>query len=987
MNGEYDHNEIEPKWQKKWEEENRYETPENPDPVDAEYVLGMFPYPSGSGLHVGHVESFTGTDVYARFQRMQGKDVLFPMGWDAFGLPAENYAIKTGTHPRERTQETIPTFKDQLNSLGLSYDWDREINTSAPEYYQWTQWLFTTLFNQGLAEKKPDTVNWCPSCQTVLANAQVIDDLCERCDTKVVEREMDQWFFNITEYADELIDDLDDLDWPESTKELQRNWIGRQEGARFRFPIHDGVERRFVILHGYKSGPDKHFHPWLKEKLEALGNKVIIPELPNPDNPDINEQVRYVQDNVELTEDTRLVGHSLGTVVAMKVLEELDHNVSATWLIAPYVDTDFADGKKRGYEDTTSWDFDAEAIQENAGQLINLRPKDDTSISDEQYERAQATLGGTWTTISTNKPHAKGEKEPTLMTGLGNFVHVFTTRPDTLFGAAYVAVAPNETWIENLIEFPELGLENRQVVKEYVENVKDKTQEERKSAESKSGVKLDGITAEHPSTGEKLPVYVADYVLADYGTGKVMGVPAHDERDFQFARAHDLPVRKVLRPTDQADEETHDGVYTGQGELINSGEFDGLQSQEAAEKIIDQFGQKKTTYKLQDWSIGRQRFWGAPIPIVYDPDGNPHLVPDEHLPWELPQDVDFEPTGEPPLAKSDELQKRTEEIFGEGWTPETETMDTFVDSSWYFLRYPDAGNEDRFASQEALEDWCPVDMYIGGAEHAVLHLLYARFVTKALADAGKLDFREPFTSLRHQGMVLAEDGTKMSKSKGNVVNPNEVVDQVGADTLRMYELFAGPFSESFDWDTDAIAGPRRFIERVWRLVHGHGPDLASPDRPPADDTLMHQTVRSVTNDITHFRFNTAISSLMEARNDLKDRESVRSDTLSVFLRLLAPFAPHVTEELWHRHGGNRSIHTQDWPQFSAAAAKEQTVDIAVQVDGTVRGEVTVDKNVDESDVIAQAKEVENVRRWLKDTDVKRQIYVPNELVNFVTEND
>jgi leucyl-tRNA synthetase len=981
---EYDPERIENKWQEKWEQENLYETPDNPDSANAMYVLGMFPYPSGSGLHVGHVESFAGTDVYARFQRMQGNDVLFPMGWDAFGLPAENYAIKTGTHPRERTEETIPVFKNQLESLGLSYDWGREINTSEPEYYKWTQWLFTTLFEDGLAEKKPDTVNWCPSCQTVLANAQVIDDLCERCDTEVVEKEMDQWFFKIREYADELIDDLDDLDWPESTKELQRNWIGRQDGAVFNFPVHDDTKRRYVILHGYKSGPDKHFHPWLKKKLESLGNEVVIPELPNPDDPDISEQVRYVRQNVELTEDTILVGHSLGTIVAMKVLENLDHHVRSTYLVAPYVDTDFADGKKRGYEDTTEWGFNTETIQKNAGQLINLRPQEDTSISDDQYERAKDELGGTWTEIDVNKPHAKGEKEPALLSHVGNQLAVFTTRPDTLFGVTYLAVAPESTWVENLIEHPDLGLKNRKAVKEYVQKAKEKTNQERQEAEDKTGVKLEGITVEHSATGENLPVYVADYVLPDYGTGKIMAVPAHDERDFQFAKRQDLPIQSVVKPNEEGKSDQKE-VYTGRGKLINSDEFSGLESDQAADNITTEYGQAETTYQLRDWSIGRQRFWGAPIPIVYDPDGNPHPVPDEHLPWELPDDVAFEPTGEPPLAKSEELQQRTEEIFGEGWTPETETMDTFVDSSWYFLRYPDPQNDQEFAGREALDTWCPVDMYIGGAEHAVLHLLYARFITKALADAGAVDFREPFASLRHQGMVLAEDGTKMSKSKGNVVNPNEVVDQVGADTLRMYELFAGPFSESFDWDTDAIAGPRRFIERVWRLFADHAPALEAVDQPSADDTLMHQTVRDVTEDIADFKFNTAISALMEARNDLSDRDSVSAQTLSVFVRLLAPFAPHATEELWELYGGSDSVHKQDWPTFAVEAAEEDTVDIAVQIDGTVRGEMTIDKNTNEAEVVAKAKRLDNVQKYLQDITITRHIYVPEQLINFVSE--
>jgi leucyl-tRNA synthetase len=429
----------------------------------------------------------------------------------------------------------------------------------------------------------------------------------------------------------------------------------------------------------------------------------------------------------------------------------------------------------------------------------------------------------------------------------------------------------------------------------------------------------------------------------------------------------------------------NDSPSTDKGIVVDADDFSGLTSDKAADKITEEFGEKETTYNLQDWSIGRQRFWGTPIPIVYDPQGDPHPVPDKHLPWKLPEDVDFEPTGEPPLTKSEELFERTEEIFGEGWRPETETMDTFVDSSWYFLRYPDPHNDKEIAGREALQAWCPVDMYVGGAEHAVLHLLYARFITKALADAGEIDFREPFSSLRHQGMVLAEDGTKMSKSKGNVVNPNDVVDRLGADTLRMYELFAGPFSESFDWDTDSIAGPRRFIERVWRLVHEHEPELRPVHEPPESATYMHQTVKKVTDDIAEFKFNTAISALMEARNTIRDKDNVTDDSLSVFLRMLAPFAPHATEELWSKFGPGGSVHKQDWPEFSPQAVKAESIAMAVQVDGTLRGQITVDKNAEKADIIKQAKADDNVANNLENKTVTRTIFVSGELVNFVTE--
>lgn len=820
---DYNHKEIEEKWQQRWAKDDLYKIPGNP--VDGEYVLDMFPYPSGSGLHVGHVEGYTGTDVYARFRRMQGKDVLHPMGWDAFGLPAENYAVKTGTPPAESIAAAITTFKEQIDQLGLSYDWTREINTSDPDYYRWTQWLFTQLFENDLAERKPAKVNWCPGCQTVLANEQVVDGECERCDSQVVQKEMDQWFFSITKYADELVDDLEGLDWPTSTKQAQRSWVGRQKGTRFSFSVTDG-------------------------------------------------------DNTEL--------------------------------------------------------------------------------------------------------------EP---------LEVFTTRPDTLFGVTFMAVAPEHRLVAQLLESKDQSLKNKDEVGGYVKNAEAKTDRERQENKDKTGVVLEGVSAVHPATGEEIPIFVADYVLSGYGTGAIMAVPAHDKRDHAFAEKYDIEIRQVIQPSAVmetprnpndiaagAKEELRAEIelpWIDTGELINSGELNGQESKEAGEVITEKFGQKEITYRLRDWSVGRQRYWGCPIPVVYDPDGAAHAVPKEHLPWELPTDVPFEPTGEAPLAKSEELKERTEEIFGAGWRPETSTLDTFVDSSWYFLRFTDPHNKDSFADPEAVNSWCPVDTYVGGAEHSVMHLLYARFITKALADLGYIDFREPFTKLRHQGLIMAEDGTKMSKSKGNVVNPNAVVEQVGADTLRMYELFAGPFAEKVDWNMDAIAGPRRFLEKVWRLVQEHDETLQDLETP-ADDPLLHQTVKRVTNDLDDFRFNTAISSLMELVNDLQDREAVEVKVLGVLLRLLAPFAPHITEELWAELGRKESIHTAEWPVHNEAATQEAEITIVIQVNGSVRGEITVSQNTPEKEIIAAAKEEENVSRWLEDKAINRHIYVENRLVNFVT---
>jgi leucyl-tRNA synthetase len=838
---EYNHKKIEEKWQKYWRDHDTYRTPDLPK--DPHYVLDMFPYPSGSGLHVGHVEGYVGTDVYARFLRMQGKDVLHPMGWDAFGLPAENYAVKTGTHPRETTTRAIAAYKEQLNRLGFSYDWQREINTSRPKYYGWTQWLFGELYENGLATKKPAEVNWCPSCQTVLANEQVVDGACERCDSKVVQKEMEQWFFSITDYADELIDGLEELDWPPATKAAQRNWVGRAEGARFSFPV---------------------------------------------------------------------------------------------------------SGKKQDYAD----------------------------------------------------------------------LEVFTTRADTLYGVTFMVVAPEHDLVGKALD--DGRLENADKVSEYIKKTEAKTERERQESDEKTGVKLAGVTATHPATGEKIPIFVADYVLAGYGTGAIMAVPAHDKRDFAFAYkiGIELLIKSVVIPSieklldfsgdfeggienavgeneniessskryaKKAQEYIEKGErwWIGSGKLVNSGEFSGLSSAEAAEKITEKFGQAETTYRLRDWSVGRQRFWGCPIPVVYDPEGKAHLVPEKHLPWKLPDDVPFEPTGEAPLAASRELKERTEEIFGAGWTPETSTLDTFVDSSWYYLRFTDPQNTDEFASSEAIKRWCPVDTYVGGAEHSVMHLLYARFITKVLADLGHINFREPFTKLRHQGLIMAEDGTKMSKSKGNVVNPDTVVETVGADTLRLYELFAGPFGETVEWDTDSIAGPRRFLERVWRLAQAQPHNGSNLETVPEDQAL-HATIKAVTDDLSDFRFNTAISHLMELLNNFQDRETVSAGLLSTFVRLLAPLAPHISEELWQALGGEPSVHQADWPRHDAAVAAETEITIAIQIDGKLRGEVKVSQTADETAIISQAKAAEGVTALLENKTIKRHIYVPNRLVNFVT---
>jgi leucyl-tRNA synthetase len=791
----YDPKNIEKKWQEKWEKDELSKAQEGSS-KEKMYVLDMFPYPSGDGLHLGHTENYVATDIYSRYFRMKGKNVLHPIGWDAFGLPAENFAIKTGVHPNEKTHENIKNFTRQIHELGASYDWSREIDTSSPEYYKWTQWWFLFLYEHGWAYKKKAKVNWCDSCKTVLANEQAEGGICERCKSEVIQKDLEQWFFKITDFADDLINDLDQVDWPESTKTNQRNWIGRSTGVQFDLDVKDSNEK----------------------------------------------------------------------------------------------------------------------------------------------------------------------------------ISVYTTRVDTVFGMTYVVLAPESELAQTLMQ----QAENMSEIEAYMSAASKKTELERTElAKEKTGVEMKGVVAINPFNGEEVPVFVADYVLANYGTGAVMAVPAHDERDFAFAKKYNLPIIESISGGDIAQE-----AYTEDGTLVNSNDFTGLTSTEAREKMGEwveekKIGTRKVNYRLRDWLVSRQRYWGAPIPVVYDPDGKAHPVPQEHLPWTLPTDVEFKPTGVSPLAQSQELKERTEKIFGEGWTPEVDTMDTFVCSSWYYFRYADPKNDSAFASKEAVRQWMPVDMYMGGAEHTVLHLMYARFFTKALHRKGLIDFNEPFIKLRHQGMILAEDGRKMSKSLGNVVNPDSVIETYGADTLRLHIMFMGPLEDMKPWSPGTILGSRRFIEKVWRLRE------RVADEGVCDETLLHKTIQKVSSDIESLNYNTAISALMILASDFEKRESVSQESYEVLLKLIAPFVPHVADELWNGLGHKSSIHTQEWPVCDTSKTVDETLTIAVQVNGKVRDTISIAADAAETDVTAQALASEKVQGWLGEKDPKKVIYVKGRLVSIV----
>ncbi|PAQ12867.1 leucine--tRNA ligase, partial [Bacillaceae bacterium SAOS 7] len=768
------------------------------------YALDMFPYPSGAGLHVGHPEGYTATDILSRYKRMNGYNVLHPMGWDAFGLPAEQYALDTGNDPAEFTEQNINNFRRQIKSLGFSYDWDREINTTDPEYYKWTQWIFLQLYKKGLAYVDEVAVNWCPALGTVLANEEVIDGKSERGDHPVERRPMKQWILKITEYADRLLEDLEELDWPESIKDMQRNWIGRSEGAEVTFSI-DGHEETFTV---------------------------------------------------------------------------------------------------------------------------------------------------------------------------------FTTRPDTLFGATYAVLAPEHPFVEKITT-----AEHKQAVANYIDEIKSKSDLERTDlAKHKTGV-FTGAYAINPANGEKMPIWIADYVLMSYGTGAIMAVPAHDERDYEFAKKFELPIKAVVAGGDIEQE-----AYTGDGEHINSDFLNGLNKEDAIAKMIawleeKDLGTKKVTYRLRDWLFSRQRYWGEPIPIIHWEDGTMSAVPEEELPLVLPVTTEIKPsgTGESPLANIDEWVNVVDPITGKKGRRETNTMPQWAGSCWYYLRFIDPNNSEALADPDKLKQWLPVDIYIGGAEHAVLHLLYARFWHKVLYDLGVVHTKEPFQKLFNQGMILGENNEKMSKSKGNVVNPDEIVGSHGADTLRLYEMFMGPLDASIAWSTTGVDGARRFLDRVWRLIVQENGELSEKitDAGTELEKVYHQTVKKVTEDYEHLRFNTAISQMMVFVNEAYKADTLPKPFIEGLVQLLSPIAPHMTEELWEKLGHNETISYQPWPTFDETKLIDDEVEIVVQVNGKLKTKLMISKEATREEMEQIAMNDEKVKEQIEGKTVRKVIAVPGKLVNIV----
>ncbi len=840
----YEHQKIESKWQKHWADEKLFEAKED-SKKEKYYVLVEFPYPSGDGLHVGHCRSYTALDIVARRQRMTGKNVLFPIGFDAFGLPTENYAIKNKIHPREATDQNIANFTRQLQSLGFSFDWSRTVDTTDVNYYRWTQWIFLKLFEKGLAYHAEIPINWCPSCKIGLANEEVVDGKCERCGTTTEQRLKKQWMLKITEYAERLLTDLDTVDYLPRIKIQQKNWIGKSEGAEVDFTIEGGKEK----------------------------------------------------------------------------------------------------------------------------------------------------------------------------------ITVFTTRPDTLFGCTFLVLAPESQLVQDMQE----RIKNWDKVEDYITATAKKSDLERQEQQEKTGVQLEGVAAINPINGESVPIFIADYVLSGYGTGAIMAVPAHDERDFEFAKLKKIEIKYVICPPDGSfptnpdkskwqtfetktvqDKKNHAWLtewliksgrpYLGNGYLINSGDFSCLHNTEATTKITAQLtkdgtGRAKTTYKLRDWVFSRQRYWGEPIPLVHCEKCGVVPVPAEDLPVELPHVDSYEPTdtGESPLAKiTDWVQTTCPKCQGKA-ERETDTMPNWAGSSWYYLRYTDSQNTKQFADPKQLKYWTPVDLYNGGMEHTVLHLLYSRFWHKFLYDQKLVPTAEPYAKRISHGMILGPDGEKMSKSRGNVVNPDQIIEKHGADTLRCYEMFIGPFDQAAGWSEGGVMGIRRFLDKVWRLFEKEF------DAKRADGTcetgmrsdvrrLTHQTVKKITEDIDNFQFNTAVSALMIFVNEAGKWEKLPKKTMEKFLKILSPFAPHLAEELWSNLGHKESIQLESWPEYDPKLIVEDTITLVVQVNGKLRDTLEIAADISEADAVKAAKATEKVQQWLKDKEIVKEIFVPGKLVNIVVKD-
>ncbi len=915
---EFNFKAVEKKWQLRWEKEKAFEVKQDKKKKKY-YVLEMFPYPSSSGLHMGHAFNYVIGDIYARFKRMQGANVLYPMGYDSFGLPAENAAIQAGEHPKNYTENAIKNFIKQQKSLGLSYDWSRLLKTSDPEYYKWNQYFFLKLYEKGLVYRKEANVNWCSKCKTVLANEQVHDGKCWRhSDTEVEIKQLEQWSIKITNYADELLRDIEKLDWPERIKIMQRNWIGRSIGTEILFEISENSN--YVLLHGYTGSPNKNFFPWLKKELESRGYNVFVPKLPNTNKPNINKQVEHVLKNEKFDENTVLLGHSLGSVVALKVVENLKVKIKKLILAAGFIDSKLISNDKP-YKKSFNWKFDFEKIKRNVGEIIILRDLKDTEIRKEQAERIYNALGGNLINFEAGEEHITGNEEPVVLNHCLNKWStkwkIFTTRPDTLFGVTFMVVSAQHPRLKELVTEKQ-----KKEVEAFLRKIRTTKQEDIDKLE-KEGV-FTGSYARHPLTNEKIPIYVGNFVLVEYGSGMVMAVPAHDQRDFEFAKKYNLPIKVVINPKVDGrliklNAKKLKEAYEGEGYLTNSEGFDHLSSVEAREHItkaleIKNLGKKSVQYKLRDWLISRQRYWGTPIPIIYCDECGIVPVPEKDLPVILPEKVKF--------GKGNPLE--TNEKFVNVRCPkcskkagrETDTMDTFFDSSWYYLRYCDNKNKEKPFDKNKVEYWLPVNQYIGGAEHAVMHLIYARFFIKVLRDLSFIKINEPFPKLFNQGM-LHKDGFVMSKSRGNVVLPEEVSEKYGIDTARLFLVSIASPDKDIEWSSEGIEGSFRFINKVMNYV-------LNAKIGKTSEKVCHkfnETIKSITNEIENFRYNFAVIKVRKLIDDL-DNEISKKD-LEGFVKIFSVFCPHVAEELWEKLGNKNFISLEKWPEVDESKINER----------------------------------------------------------------
>jgi len=986
----YNHKKIEAKWQKYWQVKKTFQAKDF-SKKPKKYVLVEFPYPSGAGLHMGHLRPYVAADVFTRFKRMQGEEVLFPMGWDAFGLPAENYAIKMGVHPSKITAQNIKNAKRQIQGWGLSFDWSREINTTDPDYYKWTQWLFLQFYKKGLAYEATGMINWCPKDKTGLANEEVIDGKCERCGSIVEKKELRQWYLKITAYAEKLLQGLKSLDqWPDAVKLQQENWIGKKTGINITYEIEPRYN--YVLLHGFDGNNEGVFFPWLKSSLEAKGIKYQAPNLPNSSAPTEAEQVDYVLKNCSFDKNTVLFGHSLGGVVAMKVLEKIQHKIAGLVLAGTFTTPDFKD-RPRPFHNSFNWNFDYEIMKQKTGFIKILSDPSDFAVYFEQGKLLKQKLGGVLWETKGKQPHFTASEEPIILRALMPKITCFTTRPDTNFGATFIVVGPEHPMLSdrNILNINKIIWKD---VEAYKQKASSEAEAERTAEDrTKTGV-FTGLYCINNLNGYRMPLYVADYVLGNVGTGAVVGVPGHDKRDFDFAQVFNIPVVRVVKKdnSDLGPITTIDQVQEEEGVMVNSEFLNGLNIHDATVKIMDYleqkgWGNRVVNFKLRDWVFSRQRYWGEPIPIIHCEKCGIVPVPEKDLPIKLPSVKKYEPTGtgESPLAGIKNWVNVKCPVCKSPAKRETNTMPQWAGSSWYWLRFADSKNKKSFSDKKKQKFWTPVDIYFGGMEHTTLHLLYSRFWNLFLYDQGLITSQEPYKKRKPHGIILAADGEKMSKSRGNVVNPDDIVKSHGADTLRMYELFLGPHELSVSWNDQGVSGVKRFLDRVWVWIEEasklKGKKLKVKDSEKAERQL-HKLIKKITDDLENQRFNTSVSSFMEFHNETKD-EVMSVNSLKIFLKLLYPFAPHVTEELYQNLGGKKSLQHEAWPVYDPAKIIDQTVEIVVQVNGKMKGRLSVPTGSGEEQVKALVTSLPTVTQALLGQTIKRVIFVPNRLINFV----